>query len=230
MKNIILLFLSFTVIACGGGGSTPASTPATNPNTTFVFGDYNRLSNTGDTEIWNLSGAANTGETVIARITFKNDGTTTYNGNTVNVMKGLVNIKIPSFSADATTIVTIYYDNNGTFIRSYDSDSATTCFASGTTSPEPKRVKVGDFGSITPQSCDDGETSTGTWRVEAVDSTHANIIFSETIRDNLGEISITSTYKMKIDTSGVLSDVALDASYFITGSFDFSISLTGTVQ
>ncbi len=234
MKNIIILLFSILVIACGGGGGGSAettTTPTTDPNTTFPFpGDLSRLPNVGDTETWNLTGATDTGEAVSISMTIKNSGKIPYNGIDVNVIDVLGNVKIPSRAIDVSTIYNYYYDDNGVFVRSFDTDTGTICSASGSVATPPSQVKVGDFGSLTPQSCNDGETSSATWKVEGIDSANVNIIISETTRDSLGELSVTSTTKLKINTSGVVSDVELDAVYYVSGSIDFSISLTGTIQ
>ena len=232
MKNIIILLFSLVMIACGGGGGGESSeAPVTDPNTTFVFSELNRIPNIGDTETINLAGNVDgSGESVSMSLTIKNSGTTTYNGELVNVEDIFGNIKIPAFSIDKSTIFTYYYDNNGTFVRYYDNDSGKICLASGSVTPYPSKVKVGDFGSTIPHSCSDGSTSSGTWKVEGVDATHANIIFNETKRDSFGDISSVTVATLKIDTDGNVSDVSIKITYYSYGSVSFSVSLSGTLK
>ncbi len=231
MKNIIILLFSLTVIACGGGGGGE-STPSTDSNTKFSFkgiDDQSRVPNIGDTETWNLTGKVSTGESVSMTLTIKNSGTAIFNGNSVNVIDVLSNIKIPDLTIDMASIIKYYYDNNRAFVRSYDTDDGTTCLPVGNAVQPPSEVKVGDFGSAGSETCNDGSASSSTWKAEGVDNTHVNIIFNETERDNLGVISVTSTTILKINKSGVISDISFDGTYYTSGSKNFSISLKGRV-
>ncbi len=231
MKNIIILLFSLTVIACGGGGGGE-STPSTDSNAKFSFkgiDDQSRVPNIGDTETWNLTGKVSTGESVSMTLTIKNSGTAIFNGNSVNVIDVLSNIKIPDLTIDMASIIKYYYDNNRAFVRSYDTNDGTTCLPAGNVVKPPSEVKVGDFGNAGSETCNDGSASSSTWKVEGVDSTHVNIIFNETERDDLGVISVISTTILKINKSGVISDISFDGTYYTSGSKNFSISLKGRV-
>ena len=231
MKNITILLFSLVMIACGGGGGGESSeAPVTDPNTTFLFADLNNIPNVGGTYTLNLVGSIDgSGEAVNMSLTIKKTGTTMFNGKSVDVEEALGNVKIPALSIDESTSYTYYHDSNGTFVRSLNNDTGKTCLASGTVTPYPSIVKVGDFGSTVPELCSDGSTSTGTWRVEGVDATHANIIISETERDSFGDIDTTSTATLKIDTSGNASDISIKSTKYTAGTAVLSMSLSGQI-
>ena len=233
MKNTIVLLVAIFLVACGGGDggtSETQTTPSTDPNTVFLFGDANRNPNVGDTETWNLTGKTDTGESVSMNYTLKNTGTTNYNGVSVKVMDLLVAIKIPAFSFDMTSILNIYYDNNGGFVRSYDTNTGNICLPTTNSPVPPNTVKVGDFGSLPSESCNDGTTITGTWRIEGADATHANVIMNTTSRDSFNSIILTTTLTYKIDTSGNVSTISYDMSFYDSGSVSFTVSLNGSAQ
>jgi hypothetical protein len=198
MLKRTLIILGFLVItACGGEGG---STTPTDPDQLFSL-DKIQSTTPGTVYATQITGSDSDGTTYTGSFTVINQAQIMLNGVLVTPRDTTTSVTggNPSFTVTVTN--TGNYDTNANLISVFYQPAGPTCTL---VSPDkiPGPVKIGDSGSLSTSTCDDGTTEERIWRIADAGNGRIHVISTSTSTDQFSVIDSVAETTITIDGNG----------------------------
>lgn len=206
MYRLISLSIIFLILSgCGGGGSSSTPPPPVTipPDKTFSLKKvYGR--SLLDIYSYTVTGSSTDGATYTGSIDRAVLGERPEKGVLVVPVKYTFTLVSSGSAAQIFTSETLIDSANGYYISTKNSDGTNTVICTpATLEVLPLSVKVGDTGVFPIDSCDDGSTNEGTWKVEdAGDGTILYIVTGVSKDAGAPNTEYENTYN--IDDTGII--------------------------
>ena len=213
LKSIFIVTFVLLMSACGGGGSSPASTP-TDPNQIFSLAKL-QSTTLGTVYSTQITGSDSNGTSYTGSISMANRTQEMLGGVLVTPRDLLISLS----GGGTSTVVTgtSYVDTSNNLIAVIIQTTGLVCTP---VSPDniPTTVKIGDFGILSTMTCDDNTTQARNWRAEDAGNGNIKIISNATVKDQSNVVISIADVTFTLDSSGNIiafkTVVTINASNF----------------
>lgn len=194
-----LILLMMTSCGGGGGGSSDGTNETSEVNLKIVKGFMYGTATAGSQMSFTLTGSDTLGNAWNCSMTIVSDGTTTFENNNVTKCRMIVTFASPAVST--TTSADYYLASNGVFYKTVVS-TGETWIPSTQNSPIPDNAKVGDSGSLSDLTSNDGTRRTSTWKLEDASNGNYKFVVSSVDKNASSVIDSREYDTYYIDSTG----------------------------
>lgn len=213
MKKWLFVFVLIPfligLISCGGDGGGDGV--YYDPNKLFKLEDPNYYKQDYK-ESYSITGSDTGGGKYTGSFYFNTKDKIIMDTQLVIPIESLWNLTNTVKGASISILVTIYFNENKIPLKMVNSETD-VIYIPTNISIYPETAKIGDFGSLSSWSGDDGSTITGTWVLENAPGGLANLVTMETMKDSFGNTTLYQELTMTIDENGYTSSVSLTWYY-----------------
>jgi hypothetical protein len=196
LKSIFIVMLVLLMSACGGGDSSPASTP-TSPAQSFSLAKL-QSTTLGTVYSTQLSGSDSDGTSYTGTISLANRAQEMLDGVLVTPRDLLLSL---DGGTPYVVTATSYVDTSNNLISLVIQTTGVVCTP---VSPNniPSSVKIGDFGILSTLVCDDNTTQESNWRIEDAGNGNILAITNATAKDEFSAIISVAEVSYTLDGNG----------------------------